>query len=204
MQFMAGKGRWVLLAGCAATLLAVAGCGGAPNAPAAQGGEQKAASTAGSAAEKEKPKGAKPLPGYPAPDIAAIDIATNEPVKLSSLKGQVVLINFWASWCQPCRREMPDLEAFHQEAKGKVRVLAIDADIRESAEQMSAFAKAMGLTFPILKDVSGTKEAYQVYGIPTSIFIDQNGIVRSVAVRPLALEEMRTMAAETAKLGQTK
>jgi len=125
------------------------------------------------------------LEGEPAPDfeLKALDGST---VKLSSLKGKVVVLDFWASWCPPCRQEMPELEQLWQNVKDK-NVIIFGVNQRESAEVAGQAADSFGVTFPIVLDSNGaTGNAYGVSGIPTLVIIDGAGVVRGrhVGYRP--------------------
>ncbi|MFZ5822804.1 MAG: TlpA family protein disulfide reductase, partial [Bacillota bacterium] len=111
----------------------VAGCGGLRKeqnaAPEPAASQQPAARPAEQPASKS-PTAAevKPLPGYRAPSFSAVDVFTGEKVTLADLKGQVVFLNFWATWCPPCKAEMPEMEQLHQEMGDKVRIVALGAD----------------------------------------------------------------------------
>lgn len=163
----------------------------------------------GGAAEDNGPQPApepdiRPLPGYYAPDFTAADVFTGEVVRLSDLRGQVVFLNFWATWCPPCKEEMPEIEAFHSEHGDRVKVLALGADPRESPEQLRKFAEAMGITFPVIHDGGEGAQAYRVVGIPTSFFIDQNGVVQVRYMSPLTLDQMKEYLAEIEKATESE
>ncbi len=115
-----------------------------------------------------------PEVGSPAPDFTAQTLQ-GESVSLSDLRGQVVLINFWATWCAPCRVEMPAIQARYN--RGGFTVLAVDFD--ESAELVQAFVDDLELSFPVLLDPGGEiQNLYRVRGYPTSFFVDAEGIIR--------------------------
>jgi len=129
----------------------------------------------------------QPAPADAKEGLLVGDIAPNftlttlsgETVSLADYRGQAVLINFWATWCGPCRREMPDFNSIYaaEQDRGFV-VLAINQE--ESAEQAQAFAEEFEVSFPILLDESGeVGQLYQVRGLPTSYLIDGNGIIRA-------------------------
>jgi peroxiredoxin len=96
-------------------------------------------------------------------------------ITLSDLKGKVVLINFWATWCSPCREEMPSLERLYRQFKhGKFALLAVD--IMEHPEKVKKFAREYNLSFPILLDRNGDISAkYAANAIPTTYIIDKGG-----------------------------
>ena len=114
----------------------------------------------------------------PAPNfqLATLD---GEPVSLKDFRGKKVVVSFWASWCGPCRMELPELQAFYEKYHGKNKdfeILAISTDeVRREAERYARDAK---LTFPVLWDRDGkTGDAYGVDGIPMLFVIDENGKV---------------------------
>jgi peroxiredoxin len=114
--------------------------------------------------------------GKEAPDFTLTNL-DGETVRLSSLKGQGVFINFWGTWCEPCKREMPYMEAQYQKMKDEgIEILAIN--IAESHLVASSFSERLGLTFPILLDKDRTvMNRYGVTFLPSSFFIDSNGKV---------------------------
>src|SRR5574340_1322180 len=121
----------------------------------------------------------KPKLNTPMSDFQLADI-TNQWVSLSDYKGQVVLINTWASWCPPCRQEMPDLNAFynHYKDQGFV-VLAINGG--EAPSIARQFAIDFGLDFPVLVDPDyRVMDGMKIDSYPTSIVVDRDGIVRGI------------------------
>ncbi len=103
------------------------------------------------------------------------------PVRLSQFRGQVALVNFWATWCPPCRAEMPSIERLHRAyaSRGLV-ILAVD-DERVGRAVVEGFQRDLGLTFPILLDSSGDVSAlYGVRGLPTTVLVDREGRIASV------------------------
>lgn len=138
-----------------------------------------------------------PLRGYPAPEIAGQDVRSGETVSLSQFKGKVVLVNFWATWCPPCRKEMPDLQALQDELGEKVKVLAIGGDPNEPADKLLAYADNQQLTFTILFDRGKGIQEYRALALPTTFVVDQNGIIREKIQGSLTLEQMRQVVART-------
>jgi peroxiredoxin len=135
-----------------------------------------------------------PAKGEPAPDftLAALD---GQPVRLSDLKGTPVVLNFWATWCGPCRAEMPALQESYAEANGSFVILGINSEgtQAETARRLSRdFRDELGLTFPILLDTPDTEvfNQYRLRGLPDTFFIDRDGVVRDVVVGPLSREAM--------------
>lgn len=133
-------------------------------------------------------KEARPEVGYTAPDFTLSDLDGKQ-VNLSDLRGQVVYLNFWATWCPPCREEMPAIQAIHEEMGDKVKVLAVN--VEGTRDEVSAFAKEFGLGFQIALDGDlSVARMYQVRGIPVSLFIDKNGVIRAKFVGGLTKDRM--------------
>ena len=115
-----------------------------------------------------------PLPQ--APDFTVYDRAGN-PVKLSDYFGKPIVLNFWASWCGPCKSEMPDFQKKYEEMGEDIQFLMITHTTdRETMDSATAFLDSTGYTFPVLFDTSGMAAyLYEVYYIPTTYFIDETG-----------------------------
>ena len=98
-------------------------------------------------------------------------------VRLSSLKGSVVFLNFWATWCPPCREEMPSMERLYSKFAGVgLRIVAVD--LQESRRDVEAFVREFGLTFQVLLDPAGqVGSAYGVRGLPTTFLINRDGLL---------------------------
>jgi peroxiredoxin len=132
-----------------------------------------------------------PEVGGPAPDIV---LRTREGVKtrLADLRGQAVIVNFWASWCEPCRIEIPSLMAVYQEhaARGLV-VLAVNLTDQERREDIARFVETTAMPFPVLLDERGTiRERYGLTAVPTTVFIDRSGVVQRIHPGPISREAL--------------
>ena len=129
--------------------------------------------------------------GQPAPDFT-LNGLDGKPVRLSDLKGKAVFVNFFATWCNPCRVEMPDIEAVWKAYKDRgLVVLAVNLTNQDDAGDVAQFVKDFGLTFPVVLDEKGSVASlYRVVPIPTSFFIDRNGIVVTAEVRSLSRQTM--------------
>lgn len=123
---------------------------------------------------------ARPEVGYLAPDFALRDLE-GRVVRLSDFHGRAVLLNFWATWCPPCRREMPSMEQAYREYRGRgLEILAVSIDTG-GADAVQAFVQELNLTFPALLDPDmAVLRTYRLGGIPGSFLIDRRGVVRAV------------------------
>jgi peroxiredoxin len=118
--------------------------------------------------------------GQPAPSFSTTNLA-GAMLSLEDFRGRVVVLNFWATWCPPCRVEMPELDAYQAEMGDRMVVLGID--MGEPATVIAPFIREYGLRFPILLDESGAiATTYSVTGLPTSIILDRGGIIRERVV----------------------
>ena len=120
---------------------------------------------------------AGPFEGAEAPDFTLPDLE-GRPVSLVDERGSVVLLNFWATWCEPCRAEMPLFDRIYRERKAEgMVVLAVNFD--EPRDQVISFRDDLGLSFPILLDPGArVQKLYRVRGYPTSFWIDREGVIR--------------------------
>ena len=126
--------------------------------------------------------------GYAALDFTLPDLSGN-PVKLSDLRGKIVFLNLWATWCPPCRAEMPSMQTLYERLRGPDFVmLAVAEDT--NADDVAAFVKELGLTFPVLLDTDNKLPArFGVTGFPETFVIDREGNVIKHVIGP---EEWRT------------
>jgi peroxiredoxin len=137
-----------------------------------------------------------PKIGLKAPDFSLPD-REGKTVRLSDLRGKVVVINFWASWCLPCRAEMPDLQEVSEKYldEGLV-VLGVNTTYVDKRADALAFIDELKLTFPILFDESGDvgEDNYSVISLPTSYWIDRSGTIQVIHVGAMSRDQMIDLA----------
>ena len=131
-----------------------------------------------------------PQKGEPAPDFILRSL-DGQTIRLSELRGRLVLLNFWATWCGPCKAEMPDLQAVYEEHKDELVVLAVNVEgrsLEESRRLAVDFRDELGLTFPIVLDSPNGDvfHQYKLKGMPDSFFVDREGILREVSYGPMS------------------
>ena len=134
----------------------------------------------------------------PTPAPGATPVAGVDYISLEGLRGRPVIINFWATWCQPCRVEIPELQAAYAQHKSSadgpatpgLEVLGVL--VQSDPTIALSFQKEFGITFPILVDDPGqVKDQYRVVPIPSSFFIDREGVIRFVKVGMLTQKEIQ-------------
>lgn len=126
-----------------------------------------------------------PAIGHPAPDFTLTTLEGQE-VNLSELRGQPLVLNFWATWCGPCRAEMPELQRLHDRlGPGGLVVLGINQD--EPDQAIAAFRQELGVSFPTVIDRRmGVSREYAVNSIPTTFFVDRQGVIRDRFIGPMS------------------
>src|SRR5437588_9251729 len=121
--------------------------------------------------------GRPPLIGSPAPEIVLKDLQGRD-VKLSDLRGKVVLVNFWATWCKPCKEEMPAMQASYDKLRDKGFVVLAVNELEDTA-RVAEHIRTHGHTFEVVMDHNNqVANVYGVVGLPASFLIDPQGIVR--------------------------
>ena len=127
--------------------------------------------------------GQLPAPGRIAPDFS-LNNFNGEEVSLRDFRGHPVMLNFWATWCGPCRFEMPFIQEIYEDPDWTAKELVILAvNIGESRAEAEGFMKDNGLTFTVLLDSSSSvAQAYNIRSIPTTLFIDKDGIIEHIDV----------------------
>jgi peroxiredoxin len=129
-----------------------------------------------------------PQTGYLAPDFV-LDTIDGKSIRLIDLRGKAVILNFWATWCVPCKQEMPLIETKFKQNSDELEVLAVD--FGEPVEDVRSFVKQLGLTFDILLDPQASvQEEYAVRGFPTTFVIDKDGIIRAVHLGEMSSSEL--------------
>ncbi|WP_339228741.1 TlpA disulfide reductase family protein [Oceanobacillus sp. FSL K6-2867] len=127
--------------------------------------------------------------GMIAPDFEVMTL-NGEQVKLSDYRGERVLLNFWATWCPPCRAEMPDMQKLYEEED--VTILALNmTETENNVERVEEFIDELGLTFPVLMDeTSDVMTSYKVQVYPTSYMIDSNGRIQYITLGAMNYDQM--------------
>jgi thiol-disulfide isomerase/thioredoxin len=171
---------------CGSALLVA--CGGAQTPGASNGGE-----SAG---------GSEGLVGKKAPEIIADEVGGDGPKNLADASGQITIVDFWATFCDPCRKSFPKYQEMVDKYAGKLVVIAVSVDDPEDAtlEDVKGFAEELSVTFPIVWDKEKkTAEVYKPPKMPTSYIVDQKGIVRHIHAGYTA-EEADVIMGEVDKL----
>jgi peroxiredoxin len=132
-------------------------------------------------------------PALPAPELKARDL-TGASRTLADYRGKVVLLNFWATWCPPCQREMPSLERLRTRMAGRpLEIVAISS--AETPEEVKAYLSKMKLGFPVLLDTdSSNTRRWKVFALPTTFVLDAEGRVRQVLTGPAEWDEGEALA----------
>lgn len=127
---------------------------------------------------------ALPEQGNRAPDFILQDL-TGRDVRLSDFRGRPVIINFWATWCPPCKEEMPRIQKFYRRFADRIVVLGID--VGESRDQVKRFVEKAGFAWTFLLDTdTKVTERYAVFAIPTTFFLDSKGVIHAKYLGPLS------------------
>ncbi len=125
-----------------------------------------------------------PLIGHPAPNFSLTTLSSNSQkstLSLSTYKGRPVVLNFWASWCDPCQQEAPLLESAWKQAQSQGKdIVILGIDFQEANNDGLHFLQSYDITYPAVADIDGSVAGkYDVAGLPVTIFIDRNGMVVS-------------------------
>ncbi len=127
--------------------------------------------------------------GQPAPSWSEAT-APSGTLSLASLRGKVVYLNFFATWCPPCNEEAPQIESLQRQF-GSKGLQVVGVDVLENARKAESFRQAHRLSYPEVVDDGTLRDQYNVNGLPVHVFIDRTGVVRNVIVGELSAEAMR-------------
>lgn len=132
--------------------------------------------------------------GNPAPDFELMTL-DGETMKLSDYKGKKLILNFWATWCPPCKAEMPHMQKFYENNSDDIEIIAVNlTNVDKGQEAINTFVEDYGLTFSIPLDEEGMiGMQYQAFTIPTSYVIDSNGIIQKKIVGPMDENMMKDL-----------
>jgi cytochrome c biogenesis protein CcmG/thiol:disulfide interchange protein DsbE len=152
---------------------------------------------------KDNTSSLRDLIGQPAPDVTMVAFDGSGTTELAALRGKVVVLNFWGSWCDPCRREMPAFEAIHQEGAPDVAIIGVNAKA-DRLENAMAFLAETGATYQIARDQGGDDPEHglveQTFGVgtayPVTIVIRPDGVIDSVQIGEITESRMREAIAE--------
>lgn len=140
--------------------------------------------------------------GFLAPDFELETLDGGE-LRLTDFRGQVVLLNLWASWCPPCRAEMPAIQALYTKYQGQdLAVLAVHMTHQDSIPAAQAFVEELGLTFPVLLDRTGlVANLYRMRALPSTFIIDGEGVIREVVIGgPISELTLQSMITDILRL----
>jgi len=117
-------------------------------------------------------------------------------VSLNDYLGSVVLINFWATWCPPCRAEIPDIEAAYR-ARRDEGFVVLGVSVEQAPDHVASFVEAMGMSYPVLLDETGAvSRTYRAPGLPASVFLDREGVIQVRHVGQLTSAQLEGYLAE--------
>jgi cytochrome c biogenesis protein CcmG/thiol:disulfide interchange protein DsbE len=123
--------------------------------------------------------------GLYAPDFSVTDFRTGKTLSSSDLKGKVILVNFWASWCEPCKEEMPSVDALYREMGSDKDFIMITILYRDTPVTALAYMKSQGYGFPVYGDPAGSAaHSFGVTGVPETYIIDKNGVLQKKMIGP--------------------
>lgn len=138
------------------------------------------------------------LQGQSAPNFELERLDGEGTLRLSSLRGRVVFVNFWATWCEPCRRELPALQSFSQQQQSRTAPVILAVNIGETPQQINSYLEALGISdLPVLLDSNlAVSDRYQVVLYPSTFVIDPAGTVVDFHLGEITLDELNAYAAE--------
>ena len=142
-----------------------------------------------------------PQIGYKAPGFKLKGLDGKD-YSLEQIKGKPVVVNFWTSWCPPCKQEAPELVKLYNQHRGKLEIYAVNLTAQDTLEDAQEFVNEYGFSFPVLLDQEGTVgQGYQLQGIPTTIFINKEGLIVD---RVVGYSSQEILAQKFEKLANSK
>lgn len=182
------RNRWVLAALLLLLAIALLDRGGQEGWFAGFGGGSKASQNEPSLGAMAAEGAPKPGTAAPAFSLPALDGKTYE---VGGKRDKVLLLNFWASWCDPCKEEAPELKALAEKYKDSLDIYAVNVTLYDKLDEAKAFVEEYGYTFPVLLDEK--EEVYRMFNgiaFPTNVLIDEQGVIRDVIVGVIPPEEL--------------
>ncbi len=145
--------------------------------------------------------GGAPAVGKPAPEFAAVALEGERPVSLKALRGRPVLLNVWATWCHPCRQEIPALQQIHQTRRG-LEVVGVSIDEPGQGAEIRSFLRQYGATYPIWLDPDDrVSSTFATVGVPTTFLIGPDGTLLWKHVGPVRADDPALVRALDTALG---
>lgn len=189
------KPRWLLISMLAGLSLFAIACGGDDNGTEPTLAPDSGTPDVAASGELGVLESHRPDVGKMAPDFALKDVRTGQVRNLSEFRGKTVVLNWFASWCGPCEREIPAFQDLAEARPNDVVILALD--YLEGPEAAKGMLDRLGATFPALLDSQGkVAKHYRVSGLPVTYFIDKEGVVRSVHIGEVHLDDLEENLAE--------
>ena len=140
--------------------------------------------------------------GRPAPAYQTVT-ASGDSVSLNALRGKAVLLNVWATWCHPCRDEIPELQRLHERYRDRgLEIVGVSVDAAGDDEAIRAFMRRYGMTYPVWRDpAENVSSTFLVVGVPATFLIDRAGVLRWKKTGPIAMNDSALTAAIERALG---
>jgi cytochrome c-type biogenesis protein len=140
--------------------------------------------------------------GAPVPSYRAVSLA-GDSVSLAGVRGKTVLLNVWATWCHPCRTEIPELQAIHERYRGRgLELVGVSVDAAGADDAIRSFMKEFGMTYPVWRDPDERVSArFLIVGVPATFLIDRDGVLRWRKTGPIAPDDPTLAAAIERALG---
>ncbi|GIP46963.1 thiol:disulfide interchange protein [Paenibacillus sp. J53TS2] len=182
------RNRWILAALLVLLAIALLDRGGQDGWFSSLSGDSKGSKKEPSLSAMAAEGAPKPGTAAPAFSLPGLDGKTYE---VGGKRDKVLLLNFWASWCDPCKEEAPELKALAEKYKDSLDIYAVNVTLYDKLDEAKAFVKEYGYTFPVLLDEK--EEAYRMFNgiaFPTNVLIDEQGVIRDVIVGVIPPEEL--------------